>query len=191
MPLVAQADSITRPVLHPNDGRFASALIAEMLARTGKDLGQGESPYDQAEIFQFCSVVLSWQLVREDPAQIGRCPLSIALYTLRDEPGTVHLVYRAPGDGSPGLRQAGATSAVLDLRGIADGTPDQGIAAARLFSGPIVVPITLEELASEFGVSRERVRQIEVRAFEKVQKAVKSRMAAMEQPAEAPAIAAH
>ena len=48
------------------------------------------------------------QLVREDPAQIGRCPLSIALYTLRDEPGTVHLVYRAPGDGSPGLRQAGA-----------------------------------------------------------------------------------
>jgi RNA polymerase sigma-32 factor len=33
-------------------------------------------------------------------------------------------------------------------------------------------PITLEELAEEFGVSRERVRQIEVRAFEKVQKAV-------------------
>jgi RNA polymerase sigma-32 factor len=52
-------------------------------------------------------------------------------------------------------------------------------------------PITLEELASEFGVSRERVRQIEVRAFEKVQKAVKSRMATMEQPAEAAAIAAH
>jgi RNA polymerase sigma-32 factor len=43
-------------------------------------------------------------------------------------------------------------------------------------------PITLEELADEFGVSRERVRQIEVRAFEKVQKAVKSRVAAMEAP---------
>ena len=41
-------------------------------------------------------------------------------------------------------------------------------------------PITLESLADEFGVSRERVRQIEVRAFEKVQKAVKGRMAAME-----------
>ena len=36
-------------------------------------------------------------------------------------------------------------------------------------------PITLEDLAAEFGVSRERVRQIEVRAFEKVQRAVKSR----------------
>jgi RNA polymerase sigma-32 factor len=33
-------------------------------------------------------------------------------------------------------------------------------------------PLTLEELSSEFGVSRERIRQIEVRAFEKVQKAV-------------------
>jgi RNA polymerase sigma-32 factor len=34
-------------------------------------------------------------------------------------------------------------------------------------------PLTLEELSGEFGVSRERIRQIEVRAFEKVQKAVK------------------
>ena len=34
-------------------------------------------------------------------------------------------------------------------------------------------PLTLEELSTEFGVSRERIRQIEVRAFEKVQKAVK------------------
>jgi RNA polymerase sigma-32 factor len=32
-------------------------------------------------------------------------------------------------------------------------------------------PLTLEDLASEFGVSRERVRQIEVRAFQKVQRA--------------------
>jgi RNA polymerase sigma-32 factor len=49
-------------------------------------------------------------------------------------------------------------------------------------------PVTLEDLAAEFGVSRERVRQIEVRAFEKVQKAVKHRIAAMEQPQ---ALAAH
>src|SRR5919109_3286004 len=55
-------------------------------------------------------------------------------------------------------------------------------------------PITLEELAEEFGVSRERVRQIEVRAFEKVQKAVKNRVAAMESPPtqpSAPAMPAH
>jgi RNA polymerase sigma-32 factor len=46
-------------------------------------------------------------------------------------------------------------------------------------------PITLEELASEFGVSRERVRQIEVRAFEKVQKAVVEGMRKIEAPAAA------
>jgi RNA polymerase sigma-32 factor len=34
-------------------------------------------------------------------------------------------------------------------------------------------PVTLEELSSEFDISRERVRQIEVRAFEKVQDAVR------------------
>jgi RNA polymerase sigma-32 factor len=33
-------------------------------------------------------------------------------------------------------------------------------------------PVTLEDLSSEFDISRERVRQIEVRAFEKVQEAV-------------------
>jgi RNA polymerase sigma-32 factor len=44
-------------------------------------------------------------------------------------------------------------------------------------------PITLKELADEFGVSRERVRQIGVCAFEKVQKSVKNRVAAMEAPA--------
>ncbi len=35
-------------------------------------------------------------------------------------------------------------------------------------------PATLEDLSRQYGISRERVRQIEVRAFEKVQKSVKS-----------------
>ena len=43
-------------------------------------------------------------------------------------------------------------------------------------------PATLEDLSAEFGVSRERIRQIEVRAFEKLQKAVKGQARA-DQPA--------
>jgi RNA polymerase sigma-32 factor len=43
-------------------------------------------------------------------------------------------------------------------------------------------PVTLEELSTEFGVSRERVRQIEVRAFEKVQAAVRAGVARIEAP---------
>ena len=47
-------------------------------------------------------------------------------------------------------------------------------------------PLTLEELSAEFGVSRERIRQIEVRAFEKVQKAVqKAASAQAREPAPA------
>ena len=48
-------------------------------------------------------------------------------------------------------------------------------------------PITLESLSDEFNISRERVRQIEVRAFEKVQAAVRSGVAQIES---LPAVAA-
>jgi RNA polymerase sigma-32 factor len=41
-------------------------------------------------------------------------------------------------------------------------------------------PMTLEALSDEFGISRERVRQIEVRAFEKIQSAVKAGVAKTE-----------
>jgi RNA polymerase sigma-32 factor len=45
-------------------------------------------------------------------------------------------------------------------------------------------PATLEELAQEFSVSRERIRQIEVRAFEKVQEAVVKAASSKEREAE-------
>ena len=49
-------------------------------------------------------------------------------------------------------------------------------------------PATLEDLSTELGVSRERIRQIEVRAFEKVQKAVTASARRAEgPPAELPA----
>ena len=44
-------------------------------------------------------------------------------------------------------------------------------------------PSTLEALSQQFSVSRERVRQIEVRAFEKLQKAVLSAAQALRRPA--------
>jgi RNA polymerase sigma-32 factor len=46
-------------------------------------------------------------------------------------------------------------------------------------------PMTLAELANEFGVSRERVRQIEARAFEKVQK-IMNGVATIETPVQKP-----
>ena len=53
--------------------------------------------------------------------------------------------------------------------------------ARRIFEGRRLAedPMTLAELADEFGVSRERVRQIEARTFEKVQK-IMNRVATVE-----------
>src|SRR5207237_9465868 len=53
----------------------------------------------------------------------------------------------------------------------------------RIFEARHLVdePLTLEDLAANFNVSRERIRQIEARAFEKVRKAAKN--LAMQAPA--------
>ena len=61
----------------------------------------------------------------------------------------------------------------------------------RIFEARRLVddPMTLEALSDEFDISRERVRQIEVRAFEKVQSAVKAGVARIEMQARPPQIA--
>ena len=63
-------------------------------------------------------------------------------------------------------RHALLTDAMADLT-----EREQAIIRARRLKEE---PATLEELSAQFGVSRERVRQIEVRAFEKLQKAMKA-----------------
>ena len=64
---------------------------------------------------------------------------------------------------------------------------ERRIFEARRLAEP---PATLEELSVEFGISRERVRQIEVRAFEKVQQAVQRAAAEREAAVTQRAIAA-
>ena len=69
-------------------------------------------------------------------------------------------------------------SALRDALGVLNPRERRIFEARRLAEDPI----TLEDLSGEFGVSRERVRQIEVRAFEKVQEAVKRNIANRESP---------
>ena len=78
-------------------------------------------------------------------------------------------------------------SALSDALGVLNERERRIFEARRLVDDPV----TLEDLAAEFGVSRERVRQIEVRAFEKVQRAVRNRVAAMEARSSPSPIAAH
>jgi uncharacterized protein (DUF302 family) len=76
----------------------------DMLARTA--VGEGTIPYGEAEIVQFCSAVLAAELVREAPAQLTLCPLSIALYTLTGNSSEIRLAYRLPGNTTAGRQHA-------------------------------------------------------------------------------------
>ncbi|MEP0321365.1 sigma-70 family RNA polymerase sigma factor, partial [Bauldia litoralis] len=89
-------------------------------------------------------------------------------------------------DKSPGQEELYAESEELDSRRalLKDAMDVLNDRERRIFEARRLSedPITLEELSTEFGVSRERVRQIEVRAFEKVQKAVKKGAKELERP---------
>jgi RNA polymerase sigma-32 factor len=68
--------------------------------------------------------------------------------------------------------------ALIDSLGVLNGRERRILEARRLADDPR----SLGDLSSEFGVSRERVRQIEMRAFEKLQNAVKVVYAKRDEP---------
>jgi RNA polymerase sigma-32 factor len=90
------------------------------------------------------------------------------------------LVDEAASDQEARMAEDRQTNNRLRALDNALGIPEQARAAHLQTRRLADRPITLEDLAAEFGVSRERVRQIEARAFNKVQKAVKSAMAETE-----------
>jgi uncharacterized protein (DUF302 family) len=72
------------------EGLVVSAIIPfnDMLQRTALAAGPAAvSPFLRAEIVQFCSSRIAWQLLAEDRAQIALCPLSVSLQQRRDAPG--------------------------------------------------------------------------------------------------------
>ncbi len=83
----------------------ATIPFNQMLARTAADLGKSGSPYANAEIIQFCSARLAWQLVEEDTGQLALCPLSITVYSLTGESGA-RLSWRSPGPTTSARVQA-------------------------------------------------------------------------------------
>ena len=88
----ASADSLT----YPFEGSFEDATFAveaaivgrglvvdyvshvgEMLNRTGADVGSDVTIFDAADIFVFCSAVVSRQVMEADPMNIAYCPYGI------------------------------------------------------------------------------------------------------------------
>ncbi|WP_101065336.1 DUF302 domain-containing protein [Roseovarius salinarum] len=69
--------------------------VGDMLNRTREDVG-GEKIYDNADIFIFCSAVVSREVMEADPMNVAHCPYGIFV-TERD--GEVEVGYRDYPDG--------------------------------------------------------------------------------------------
>ncbi|NCA69474.1 MAG: DUF302 domain-containing protein [Sphingobacteriia bacterium] len=73
--------------------------MGEMLERTGKDLGMDAPLFTQAESIEFCSAVLSREMITENPAAVVNCPFILSIYTRPGEDGITYVAHRAiPSD---------------------------------------------------------------------------------------------
>lgn len=85
--------------------------VGDMLARTGEDVGSDVTLFDQADVYLFCSAVVSREVMEADPGNIAHCPYGIYV---AERAGEVTLGYR----DYPG----GPMQAVEDMLGeIVDG----------------------------------------------------------------------
>jgi uncharacterized protein (DUF302 family) len=109
----ARADEAA--VVHPFDGSFEDAAFAvesaivgrglvvdhvshvgEMLARTGADLGSDVTLFTQADVFLFCSAVVSRKVMEADPMNIVHCPYGVFV---AEREGEVIVGHRAYPEG--------------------------------------------------------------------------------------------
>ena len=80
--------------------------IAEMLERTGKDLGAAKQVYVNGEQFEFCSARISRQMMEADPHAMVLCPYIISVYTIPNDKN-VYIAYRKPAASkNPALKKA-------------------------------------------------------------------------------------
>ncbi|WP_458792886.1 DUF302 domain-containing protein [Yoonia sp. MH D7] len=69
----------------------------EMLNRTAADIQGAQPLYDEADIFVFCSAVLSRKMMEADPLNIAHCPYGIYV---ADRDGEVTVGYRHYPEGA-------------------------------------------------------------------------------------------
>ncbi len=65
--------------------------VGEMLNRTGKDVGSDREVFAAADVFIFCSALLSRKVMEEDPLNIAFCPYGIFVI---DQEGVVTIGFR-------------------------------------------------------------------------------------------------
>ncbi len=68
--------------------------VGEMLARTREDVGGAKALFGQANVYLFCSAVLSRKVMEADPNNIGHCPYGVFVTEAGDGSGKVQIGYR-------------------------------------------------------------------------------------------------
>lgn len=113
---LATAAHAEAPIITPFEGTFDDAAFAvetaivgqglvidyvshvgEMLNRTGEDVGSDVMLFREADIFLFCSAVVSREVMEADPMNIAHCPYGI--FVAEDADGAVTIGYRDYPDG--------------------------------------------------------------------------------------------
>lgn len=85
--------------------------VGEMLERTAADVGSDVKLYDAADIYVFCSAVVSRRVMEADPMNIAFCPYGIFV---ADKDGRVMIGYRTYPEGPMQEVQALLDSIVAD-----------------------------------------------------------------------------
>lgn len=71
--------------------------VGEMLSRTGEDVGSDVELFKEADIFVFCSAVVSRKVMEADPMNIAHCPYGIFV---ADRGGEILVGYRNYPEGA-------------------------------------------------------------------------------------------
>ena len=81
-----------------NRGLVVSGVshVGQMLDRTGQALGRTKKIFGRAKVLEFCSAVISRDMMEQNPHFIAFCPYAIAVYTLPGDEHKVYLSYRRP-----------------------------------------------------------------------------------------------
>ena len=74
--------------------------IGDMLFRTGGDIGAATTIFADAQALEFCSAVLSREMMEADPHDIVNCPYVISVYSLAGEANRVYVAYRRPSQAA-------------------------------------------------------------------------------------------
>lgn len=92
--------------------------VGEMLARTGADLEATKQIFTDAQIFNFCSAIVSRKMMEINPNNLNFCPYRIFVYSTPDAPNITIVGHDSYPDGEMQLVHellSGIVKEALDL----------------------------------------------------------------------------